>query len=84
MKLEAEFNGLVYPYLGSSMLTNEPFDSVIEANSKECAKIAENFAIGFAEWLPQNAFKESIWRMWGGKDEEFTIQQLLEIYKKQL
>jgi len=75
MKLEAEFNGLVYPYLGSSMLTNEPFDSVIEANSKECAKIAENFAIGFVEWKNNLEYNYS---------DKFTTKELLEIYKKTL
>ena len=83
MKLEAEFNGLVYPYLGSSMLTNEPFDSVIEANSKECAKIAENFAIGFSEWLMVKCdYRQHC--VWEYQGDEYTQKELLEIYKKQL
>jgi len=75
MELEKRFDNLIPIDFGGEM--QEPLRS-------ECVEIAESFAIGFAEWLPQNAFKESVWRMWGKGDESFTIEQLLEIYKKTL
>lgn len=66
MQLEEQFKGVLW---------NKTHDA-------KCAKIAENFAIGFAMWIQGNAYKESAWRMWGKGDSKFTIEQLLEIYKK--
>ena len=44
----------------------------------------DNFAIEFAEWLPNNAYKESnCWRMFDKKDNEYTTKELLEIFKEQ-
>jgi len=47
--------------------------------------IADEQAIGFTEWIPYNAYKESTcWRMYDKKDNEYTIQELIHEYKKQL
>ena len=44
----------------------------------------DEFAIGFAEWLPSTAYKESTcWRIFDKGDNEYTIEELLEIYKKE-
>jgi hypothetical protein len=50
---------------------------------RKIEKIADEFAIGFAEWLSEYAYKESVWRMFDKGDESFTLRQLLEIYKKE-
>jgi hypothetical protein len=48
-----------------------------------CVYVADEFAIGFAEWLPNNAYKESkCWRMYDKKDNDYSTEELLEIYKK--
>lgn len=38
-ELVEKFKGIVYPYIGSSMLTNETDEGVILTNSKICAII---------------------------------------------
>jgi len=59
-------------------------DASDEERGNQCVNIAEEFAIGFAEWLPNNAYKESkCWRMYDKKDNEYNIKELLEIYKKE-
>jgi hypothetical protein len=46
--------------------------------------IADEFAIGFAEWIPSTAYKESTcWRLYDKRDNEYTIDELLGIYKKE-
>ena len=42
----------------------------------ECEKIAEEFAIGFADWLVIQYNEDTIY-------PEHTTKQLLEIYKKE-
>lgn len=50
----------------------------------ELEKIADNYAIEFAEWITENAYKESkCWRMYDKKDNEYSTEQLLEIFKKE-
>jgi hypothetical protein len=73
MKLKDQFNDLVPKEFGGMqepLLTN-------------CVDVAEDFAIGFAEWITYNAYKESTcWRMYDKKDNEYTIQKLIHEYKK--
>lgn len=47
-------------------------------HGNKCAKIAEEFAIGFAKWLRESFEKEDIPRLTGKSEKE-----LLEIYKKE-
>jgi len=60
-KLIEQFKPLVYPYMGSGMLSNELNQDVILRNSKECAVIANDHAeqesIAFAERLYDNYSK---------------------------
>jgi hypothetical protein len=54
--------------------------------SKQCALIAEQFAIGFAEWLSMftQEFEDGDLRHWNkDKWERKSIKELLEIYKKE-
>ena len=56
-----------------------------EDNAYNCMEIAEDFAVRFAGWLSDNAYNDDskfAWRMYDTKDEEYTIEELLEIYKE--
>jgi hypothetical protein len=44
-------------------------------NAENCEKIADDFAIGFAEWLLKFDNLKN--------EKEYVIKQLLEIYKKE-
>lgn len=44
-------------------------------NAKYCEKIAEEFAIGFADWFHENCYEDQI--------GYYTASELLETYKKQ-
>ena len=51
-------------------------------------KIAEEFAIGFAEWCDDNYFRMGNTSFWAesmdwDNDNKFTTKELLEIYKKE-
>lgn len=75
MKLEEQFDKLIPIEFGGEM------NPLLRDG---CVEIAENFAIGFAEWLPSNAYKESVWRMYDKGDNSYTIQELLDKYKETL
>ena len=51
----------------------------------KCEVIADEFAIGFAEWVGQNTINYSSgkFRMKTLKPTLFTSKELLEIYKKE-
>jgi len=53
--------------------------------SSKLEKIAEEFAIGFADWVGQNTINYSSgkFRMKTLKPTLFTSKELLEIYKKE-
>ena len=48
-----------------------------EKCKEECEKIAEDYAIDFAEWVNINYFVYNTW------EESKSIKQLLEIFKKE-
>jgi hypothetical protein len=57
-------------------------------NAEECELIAEEFAIGFAEWFTNEQSPYSI--VYGNQEKrfsdfrkEYTAKELLEIYKKE-
>jgi hypothetical protein len=54
-------------------------------NAEECVEIADEFAIGFADWVGQNTINYSSgkFRMKTLKPTLFTSKELLEIYKKE-
>ena len=63
------------------------YDELSEA-SNQCEKIAEEFAIGFVEWLTNEQSPYSI--TYGNQEirfsdfrKEYTAKELLEIYKKE-
>jgi hypothetical protein len=45
-----------------------------DIESEECEKIADEFAIGFAEWIEEHQ---------GGTPNSKILKELLEIYKKE-
>ena len=62
---------------------NRPF-----YQSEKCEAIADEFAIGFAEWFTNEKSKYSV--MYGKQEKrfatftkEYTAKELLEIYKKE-
>jgi hypothetical protein len=54
-------------------------------HENKCVKIADEFAIGFADWVGQNTINYSSgkFRMKTLKPTLFTSKELLEIYKKE-
>jgi hypothetical protein len=46
-------------------------------------KVSDNHAVGFADWITLNAYKDNVWKMYYTKDKEYTTNELLEIYKKE-
>jgi len=56
----------------------------------KCEIIADNFAIGFAEWCIQwrvefiDDTREGILYTYGGMYQKYTMKEILKIYKKQL
>lgn len=75
MKLKDKFDN---PIIRHTLGRNE-----IEETKEQCAEIAEGFAIGFAEWIWGNCFNIFNNRFLY-KDDEYSINELLEIYKKTL
>jgi hypothetical protein len=80
------------------MTLKEKFDSPImrhdlgrneiEETKEQCEEIADEFAIGFAEWFTNEESEYSI--MYGNQEKRFatftkdyTAKELLEIYKKE-
>jgi hypothetical protein len=66
MTLKEKFNNIIYNYVGSE------WDRRDVSNNLE--KEAEEFAIGFTEWLMKIRFKSI---------ECLSVESLLEIYKKE-
>lgn len=69
-------------------LTGHLSDEKTEIDVNIAAKIAEDFAISFAEWITNEKSKYSI--MYGNQekrfadfDREYTSKELLEIFKKE-
>ncbi len=57
-------------------LTGHLSDEKTEVDVNIASRIAEQFAIGFAEWMYVNSFNEEIFF-------SSTTEELLEIYKKE-
>jgi len=57
-------------------------------DAEQLVKIADEFAIGFAEWCDNNYFGMGNTSFWAesmdwDNDNKFTTKELLEIYKKE-
>jgi hypothetical protein len=70
------------------MTLKEKFEEILIAFwtsewESECEKVADEFAVGFAEWVGQNTINYSSgkFRMKTLKPTLFTSKELLEIYK---
>lgn len=55
-RIEKRFRPIVYPYLGSSMLINEEYDSVMDANANRCFQIHSQETVKFLKWLNDNEY----------------------------
>lgn len=64
-----------YPYCD-----NEYYEKWTSAEN--CEDVADEFAIGFAEWVWGNCFNIFNDRF-NYKDDEYSLKELLEIYKKE-
>lgn len=53
---------------------DEHYEGMVDKVAIEHERIADDFAIGFAEWLPNVSYIIQ---------EAYTIQELLEIYKQE-
>ena len=58
MTLKEKFLPKMYCFFGSGMLTNSYDEKVAESNAKECEKIADDYAVEFAEWLMDSHVSE--------------------------
>ena len=70
-------------------LSEEHSTKIVEVEAEIMEKIADEFAIGFAEWSIQwrvefvDDTQEGVLYTYGGLYQKFTMKQLLEIYKKE-
>lgn len=88
MTLIEKFLPRMYCFMGSGMLSNTYDQKIAEDNAKECEEIADEFAIGFAEWTCGRYVK--LHNVWVGiyqdqrnRDNWKTTKELLEIFKKE-
>ena len=72
--LKEKFLPKMYCFMGSGMLSNTYDEKISEYNAKECEVIAEEFAIGFAEFCFINSLS---------KYPNNNYKELLEMYKKE-
>lgn len=61
---------------------------VLDNQTSECEKIADDFAIEFAEWCDDNYFRMGNTSIWSDSTDwedniKITTKELLEIYKKE-
>ena len=76
--------------LKEKLKTEFPINTEKKSNkfANKCVLIAEEFAIGFAEWCDDNYFRMGNTSFWAesmdwDNDNKFTTKELLEIYKKE-
>lgn len=70
MKLKEKFLPRMYCFMGSGMLSNTYDKDIAEDNASECEKIADDYAVEFAEWC-------------GVPIVDANVKELLEIFKKE-
>ncbi len=49
----------MYCFMGSGMLSNTYDEGIAENNAMECEKIADEYAVEFAEWVLNRSLGES-------------------------
>lgn len=65
-ELVDKFKGIVYPFIGSSMLTNDQSDDVILENAKTCAHhVADSMIYELSDLprIPYNEKRTDFWRI---------------------
>ena len=87
MTLKEKFLPRMYCFMGSGMLSNTYDKDIAEDNASECEKIADDYAIDFVCWLMDNckliSTEEEENVLWRYDSEDYTIDTLLEIFKKE-
>ena len=59
-------------------------DPRLQIREVQLEVIADEFAIGFAEWLRENYYDNGeLWIEWNSDDNTYSSKELLEIYKKE-
>jgi hypothetical protein len=65
---------------------DEPYIFISEPGATECEKIADELAIGFAEWCDNEGYTQvnnlSLWKSLDDEKGKYSIE-LLKIYKKE-
>jgi hypothetical protein len=79
MTLKEKFLPKMYCFFGSGMLTNTYDENIAKQNAIECEKIADDYAIEFAEWMAKEYWLDSSGKYTQGQ----THKELLEIFKKE-
>ena len=64
-------------------------DEVVDDIAKNLEYVADDFAIGFADWKDENCFQATGTTLWYIPESDeftraYTNKQLLEIYKKEV
>jgi hypothetical protein len=64
---------------------DSPTNKTVAENIIELEKIADDYAIEFAHWMHNNCFYNgySLYKMYVKGDEQFELEELLEIFKKE-
>lgn len=82
MKLKEKFLDHVYCFMGSGMLTNTYDEQIANWNAEKCEIIADDFSLGFADWLMCNCQLAEDGTLWSYDSEDWSLEGLLEIYKE--
>jgi hypothetical protein len=65
-------------------LTGHLSNDKTEVDINIAAKIADDYAIEFAEWLRENYYDNGeSWTEWNSNDNTHSSKELLEIFKKE-
>jgi hypothetical protein len=65
----------MYCFFGSGMLTNTYDEKIAEDNAKECEKIADGYAIEFAEWCCARAIGVTYFKLNEEELEQFKKEK---------
>ena len=73
MTLQGKFNELDSEFDGASIFYH---------NAEECEKIAEDFAVKFAEWLRKECYDTGSHWLYQEDDEIYNSVEILEVFKR--
>lgn len=76
MTLKEKFLPRMYCFMGSGMLSNTYDKDIAEDNASECEKIADDYAIDFANWFAGRCTEAFFYQ------ENYTEDLLVEFKKE--